>query len=160
MHPEPPQLCTPRSLTDWDRLHAIRRKEIFDRYHPPDTPWWVPYDPDYPDDRDPANRPLVQLLGEDVVGTCRVDRLADGLAALRLVAVAANHRGRGLGAELVGEAEEVAAALGAGTLCLNAQPQVVEFYRRLGWTPGEWRGQSRCRRSVPMRKALRCSRAA
>ena len=127
---------------------------MFDRYHPPDTPWWVPYDPDYPDDCDPANRPLVQFLQSEVVGTCRVDRLGDGLAALRLVAVESGHRGLGLGAELVENAERVALELGAEELCLNAQPGVAGFYRKLGWKPGSWRGQSNCPRSIPMRKAL------
>ena len=138
-----------------DRLHAIRRSEIFDRYHPPATEWWVPYDPDHPDDRDPRHRALVQMLDGEVVGTCRVDALHGDRAALRLVAVDPRWRGQGLGAELVEAAEEVALGLGAELLCLNAQPSVTAFYGRLGFVPQAWAGSSRCRRSVPMAKLLR-----
>ena len=151
-------LRAPRTGFEWDRLHAIRRTELFDRYHPPNTPDFVPYDADYPDDRNPANRPLVELLGDEVVGTCRVDQLPARLAALRLVAVAPGHRGLGLGAALMAGAEKVAAELGADALCLNAQPEVVAFYGRLGWKPGEWPGRSGSARSMPMCKPLRPGR--
>ncbi len=155
MHPRLTALRPARSRKEWDRLHAIRRSEIFDRYHPPATEWWVRYDPDHPDDRDPRHRALVQLLDGEVVGTCRVDALPGDRAALRLVAVDPRWRGQGLGAELVEAAEEVALGLGAEQLCLNAQPSVTEFYARLGFAPRAWAGSSRCRRSVPMAKPLR-----
>jgi GNAT superfamily N-acetyltransferase len=155
LHPRKIVLRPPRSSQEWDRLHAIRRVEIFDRYHPRGTRWWVPYDPDHPDDRKPGNWPLVQLLGDEVVGTCRVDALPDRRAALRLVAVAAPCRGYGLGAALVRGAEEFAAAAGAEIACLNAQPAVTDFYARLGWEEGAWSGSSSCTRSRPMRKLLR-----
>ncbi len=155
MHPRKTELRLPRSSQEWDRLHAIRGVEIFDLYHPRGTPWWVPYDPDHPDDRKPGNWPLVQLLGDEVVGTCRVDTLPDRRAAIRLVAVDAGLRGYGLGAALVKGAEEFAASLGAEVACLNAQPAVIDFYGRLGWEEGAWTGSSRCSRSTPMRKRLR-----
>jgi GNAT superfamily N-acetyltransferase len=148
-------LRPPRSRQEWDRLHAIRRVEIFDRYHPRGTRWWVPYDPDHPDDRKPGNWPLVQLLGDEVVGTCRVDALPERRAAIRLVAVDAAWRGFGLGAALVRGAEEHAASLGAELACLNAQPAVAEFYAHLGWEEGSWSGSSSCSRSLPMCKRLR-----
>jgi GNAT superfamily N-acetyltransferase len=147
-------LREPRSRQEWDRVHAIRRSEIFRLYHPPDTPWWVPYDPDHPDDRAPGKHVLVQLLDREVVGTCRVDVLGGGRAAVRLVAVDAAQRGLGLGAALVEGAEEVAGDLGAGLACLNAQAPVVDFYARRGWQPGPWEGSSACPRSTPMRKRL------
>jgi GNAT superfamily N-acetyltransferase len=135
-------------------LHAIRRTEIFARYHPRGTEWWVPYDPDHPDDRLPRHRPLLLFRDGEPVGTCRVDALPGGDAALRLVAVEPGHRGLGLGGLLVDAAERVAAGLGAEALCLNAQPQVIPFYARRGFARGAWQGSSLCRRSMPMRKVL------
>jgi GNAT superfamily N-acetyltransferase len=155
LHPRRTTLRPARSRSDWDRLHAIRRVEIFDRYHPLGTPWWVPYDPHHPDDRKDSNRPLVLLLGGEVVGTCRVDLLPERRAAIRLVAVDAAHKGLGLGAALVAGAEAAAASAGAEIACLNAQPGVIDFYGRLGWEEGAWGGSSRCSRSRPMRKRLR-----
>jgi GNAT superfamily N-acetyltransferase len=155
LHPRRTALRPPRSQQEWDRLHAIRQVEVFDLYHSHGTPWWVPYDPDHPDDRKPENWPLVQLLGDEVVGTCRVDLLPDRRSALRLVAVDGRHRGLGLGAALVAGAEELAAMQGAEVACLNAQPRVIPFYARLGWEEGAWVGSSRCSRSTPMRKRLR-----
>jgi GNAT superfamily N-acetyltransferase len=155
LHPRLTTLRLPRSKREWDRLHAIRRVEIFDRYHPRGSRWWVAYDPDHPDDRKPSNHPLVQLLGEEVVGTCRVDNLGDGHAAVRLVAVNEAYKGLGLGAALVAGAESAAAAFGAEVACLNAQPGVIDFYTHLGWERGGWTGSSRCTWSMPMRKRLR-----
>lgn len=139
---------------EWTRLHDIRRREIFDRYHPAGTDWWVAYDPDHPDDRREANHPLVQVIAGEVVGTCRLDLLPGRRAALRLVAVEPGRRGLGLGAALVEGAEQLAAEQGATLGCLNAQPAVAAFYGRLGWAAAPWEGRSSCPRSLPMCKRL------
>ena len=67
-----------------------------------------------------------------VVGTCRV-LISDGLAKLGRMVVARELRGRGLGAQLLAEAERGARAAGATQVRLHAQVRAVEFYARGGY---------------------------
>lgn len=154
MRPRSPELRAPRSEAEWDRLHAIRKSFIFDVYHPPDGPWPCEYDPAHPDDRDPANRPLVLVADGEVAGTLRLDLKPDGRAVIRLVALDPRYRGGGLGASILEMAESLARASGARSLCVNAQPGVVGFYARQGFAPGRWEGSSACPRGIPMTKVL------
>ena len=154
MRPRSLELRAPRSEAEWDRLHAIRKTQIFDVYHPPDGPWPCEYDPAHPDDREPANRPLLLVAGGEPAGTLRLDLKPGGRAVVRLVALAPRFRGGGLGAAMVEMAEAMARAAGARSLCVNAQPGVVGFYGRFGFAPGRWEGCSACPRGVPVTKAL------
>jgi GNAT superfamily N-acetyltransferase len=154
LRPRSLKLRAPRSQDEWDRLHAIRKQFIFDLYHPPDGPWPCEYDPAHPDDRDPANRPLLLFVDGEAAGTLRLDLKPDERAVVRLVALAPGFRGGGLGAAMLGFAEALARASGARRLCVNAQPGVVGFYARRGFAPGRWEGCSSCPRGVPMAKAL------
>jgi len=154
VRPRSLELRAPRSDAEWDRLHAIRKLFIFDVYHPPHGPWPCEYDPAHPDDRDPANKPLLLLADGEVAGTLRLDLKEDGRAVVRLVALAPGFRGGGLGASMLEMAEDMARAAGARSLCVNAQPGVVGFYARRGFAPGRWEGCSSCPRGVPMAKAL------
>ncbi len=154
MRPRRLELREPRSELEWDRLHAIRKTSIFDVYHPPDGPWPCEYDPAHPDDRDPANRPLLLLADGEVAGTLRLDLKPDGRAVIRLVALEPGFRGGGLGASMLGLAEDLASASTARALCVNAQPGVVGFYARRGFVPGRWEGCTSCPRGIPMVKRL------
>lgn len=154
MRPRRPLLRAPRSEAEWDRLHAIRKSFIFDIYHPPDGPWPCEYDPAHPDDCDPANRPLLLFVGDEVAGTLRLDFKPDSRAVLRLLALDPRFRGSGLGATVLELAEDLALASSARTFCLNAQPGVVGFYARQGFVPGRWEGCTACPRGIPMVKHL------
>ena len=154
MRPRRLELREPRSETEWDRLHATRKTHIFDVYHPPDGPWPCEYDPAHPDDRDPANMPLLLFADGEVAGTLRLDLKPDGRAVIRLVALDPGFRGGGLGAAILEMAEGLAIASGARTLCVNAQPGVVGFYARRGFAPGRWEGCTTCPRGIPMVKPL------
>jgi GNAT superfamily N-acetyltransferase len=154
VRPRSLELRAPRGEAEWDRLHAIRRTHIFDTYHPPDGPWPCEYDPAHPDDRDPANRPLLLVADGEVAGTLRLDLKPDGRAVVRLVALEPGFRGGGLGASMLELAEAAALAAGARSMCVNAQPGVVGFYARQGFAPGRWEGCTSCPRGVPMVKAL------
>lgn len=155
MRPRSIELRAPRSEAEWDRLHAIRKQFIFDVYHPPDGPWPCEYDPAHPDDRDPANRPLLLIVDGHVAGTLRLDLKPDGgQAVIRLMALAPAFRGGGLGASMMGMAEAMAREAGALLLCANAQPGVVGFYARAGFVPARWEGCTSCPRGMPMAKPL------
>lgn len=84
------------------------------------------------DGRDDEARHLVALCGGRVVGTCRL--LHDG-AALRLsrMAVAPEHRGRGIAAALLAEADREASGAGAERIALAAQLPAVPLYERAGY---------------------------
>lgn len=154
MRPRRLELREPRSGTEWDRLHTIRKTHIFDVYHPPDGPWPCEYDPAHPDDHDPANKPLLLFADGEVAGTLRLDFKPDNRAVVRLVALEPGFRGGGLGAVILELAEDLAVDSGAQMLCVNAQPGVVGFYARQGFAPCRWEGCTTCPRGIPMVKPL------
>ncbi len=141
-----------RSPEDRDAVHALRQDRLFRIYHAPDTPWFVPYDRAHPDDVAPR-KPVYVLEGGGghVLATARLD-LRGSHAVVRLVAVAAEAEGRGLGRALMEGLEAEAASLDVRRLCLNAQGAAEGFYRRLGWAPSWWPSHSADPRSIPMTK--------
>jgi len=76
--------------------------------------------------RDPAGR---------VVGTGRVVVRGDGVARVGRMAVAAEARGAGVGAALLGVLEAAAADAGCRRVELHAQAHAIGFYRRAGYQP-------------------------
>lgn len=67
------------------------------------------------------------------VACCRI--FPDGPAAWHVgrVAVRKSCRGRGLGAQVMAQAEAAGAARGAAVMVLSAQVQAAGFYQRLGY---------------------------
>lgn len=84
---------------------------------------------------------LARDAREHTVAGCAAVLLADAATAeLRRVWVAPHARRRGLGARLVGAAEEAALAMGARAVRLDTRRDLVEarrLYERLGYTPVE-----------------------
>jgi predicted GNAT family N-acyltransferase len=77
---------------------------------------------------------LVVVDDDVVVGTCRL--LADGSTVkLGRMAVAPSHRGRGLAAELLVEADARARELRAQRIALAAQLSAQALYERAGYAP-------------------------
>jgi predicted GNAT family N-acyltransferase len=86
------------------------------------------------DGRDGEALHLVVVDGGEVVGTCRL--LAEGSEVkLGRMAVAASHRGRGLAAALLVEADAQARALRARRIVLAAQLTAQAVYGRAGYAP-------------------------
>ena len=86
------------------------------------------------DGRDDEALHLVVVDGGEVVGTCRL--LVEGSdVKLGRMAVATSHRGRGLAAALLAEAEVRARELGAGRIVLAAQLTAQAVYERAGYAP-------------------------
>ncbi len=143
-----------RSELERTCYHAIRESCIFDLYHRADGPYPCRYDPGHPDEGNPANHPLVLVADGAVAGTIRIDMKPDGRAVLRLIAVAPEWRGAGLGARLLDLAEDYARPRGATRLCVNARDAAVGFYARSGFIPGRWDGCSACPDAVAMVKPI------
>ena len=86
------------------------------------------------DGRDDEALHLVVVDGGEIVGTCRL--LADGSEVkLGRMAVATSHRGRGLAAALLMEADVRARELGARRIVLAAQLTARAVYERAGYGP-------------------------
>jgi predicted GNAT family N-acyltransferase len=86
------------------------------------------------DGRDGEALHLVVVDHGVVVGTCRL--LADGSTVkLGRMAVAPSHRGRGLAAELLVEADARARELRAQRIALAAQLSAQALYERAGYAP-------------------------
>ena len=71
---------------------------------------------------------------EGAVATCRTWLAEDGYHLGRL-AVLKSHRGQGLGALMLQEAEAYVKSIGGESLSLHAQCRAEVFYRKSGYTP-------------------------
>ena len=105
--------------------------------------------------RFPADRPLM-LLAEDqgrIVGGAlafRTDPCSPaGGVTLRLIGLAATHRGKGLGRRLLQQVEAAAIRLGAVEISLGASGQERGFYVRMGYA-----GRARLRKQLPLSGAV------
>ena len=73
------QLIEVKQALDWAESHDIRRKVLFEARGNFD------YDPDDADEFNPLNQPLLLKFHAVAIGTVRLDRLHDNIAAIRLV---------------------------------------------------------------------------
>ncbi|WP_309085377.1 GNAT family N-acetyltransferase [Chelativorans sp.] len=129
----PYELRAVRSAEDWRHLHEIRRSVLFT----PERHADVEYDENHPDDRAEGNIPLLLLFESRPVGVVRLDVRGEA-AIVRLVAVIASERGRGHGRILGALVEEEARRRGARTLFVNAAPDAVGYYEKVGWRRFDW----------------------
>ena len=126
-------LSPPVTDEDWQAFHQIREAVL-----------WTArgrsgYDRRHVDDYDvPANQPLLLKDGGQPVGTVRIDDLGDGTGAVRLVAVVSEGQGRGHGRALSDLWDDHARGKGIGTLYLNAAPEALGFYEKMGWERFVW----------------------
>jgi GNAT superfamily N-acetyltransferase len=154
VRPHSTELRAPRSTEEWSRYHDTRKRCIFEKYNAKGSEHYFEYNPAHPDERDPANHPMVFLLDGQVIGTIRIDIKPDGRAIFRLVAIDAPWQGQGLGSIMLVLAEDHAQACGSHTVCLNAVPEAYRFYARHGFSPARWDGCTDNRTEIPVVKVL------
>lgn len=126
------QLVPVVSPEDWAFFHAVRQSELFARR--PD----IVYDANHPDDRTPRHFPLLLKFNGKRIGVARLDLLARGAVAMRLVAIERGEQRKGHGRALMRVFEDLARAKGAIRIFLNAHQSAVGFYERLGFVRENW----------------------
>jgi GNAT superfamily N-acetyltransferase len=75
---------------------------------------------------------LLKLNGRPI-GTTRLDNLGDHKGVVRLVAIATDAQRRGHGRILSELVDDYALRLGLNTLLVNADPDAVGYYEKMGW---------------------------
>ncbi|UWU30787.1 GNAT family N-acetyltransferase [Rhizobium sp. WSM1274] len=112
----------------WDAYHAIRRQVLFE------DRGLTGYDEHHPDDHRDGHFPFLLLQGNLPVGAARLDLKANSKGVVRTVAIKAAFQRKGLGRVLMKRLEAFAAQHGVIGLEVNAAPDAVTFYEKLGWT--------------------------
>jgi predicted GNAT family N-acyltransferase len=113
--------------------HDIRRLELFARYDPA-----IRYLPSIANEDAPNHLGHVLLRDQEVVGTMRIDLLDRTRAGFRLVAVKGAYKNRGFGAVMMERSEALVVAYGRCSVVINAARPAADFYRRHGYSEGDW----------------------
>ena len=117
---------------EWHDYHAIRRSVLWEargKYN---------YDDKYPDEYLATNHPLLLMWNNRPIGTTRLDDFGNGIGAVRLEAIASDIQRQGHGWELARQTENYAHRLELKTLYVNAAPEALGYYRKLGWENFTW----------------------
>lgn len=123
-------LRAPRNAAEWRAIHGLRRRALSDNA--------IAYEESRADDRNPDHRAFALFAGGALIGTLQLDFTHPAWAAVRLVAVAADRRGRGYGAAMMRMAENVAKEKGWRQVRLHARPDAIGFYKRCGYREIQW----------------------
>jgi predicted GNAT family N-acyltransferase len=76
---------------------------------------------------------FLAIADDDPVGTARLREVEPGVGKVERVAVVADHRGEGVGRDLMERLEAEADDRGIDRLVMHAQTRVEAFYERLGY---------------------------
>lgn len=147
------ELRRPESKIEWEAFHALRIAELFrdgvayNRHHPHDF-------------EVPENFPFIFKLDNQCIGTVRLDLFGERNCIIRNIAILRTLQGRGHGTEFVARCEEyVWRKHGVSKIFLNANPNAIGFYRKLGYGHEEWDDPAGAREGfakecLPMTKRL------
>jgi N-acetylglutamate synthase-like GNAT family acetyltransferase len=117
---------------EWRDYHAIRRVVLWE------ARGRTGYNDKHSDEYVPANRPLLLKLDGRAIGTTRLDDFCNGTGLVRLVAIIADLQRRGHGRKLAELVEAYARNRGMRRLFVNAAPDAVGYYEKLGWQRFSW----------------------
>jgi N-acetylglutamate synthase-like GNAT family acetyltransferase len=126
------ELVKVTSESDWREYHSLRRHVLWE------ARGRSGYDEKRPGEYLAANHALLLKLDGRSIGTTRLDNLGDRRGVVRLVAIAADIQRRGHGRILSASVEDYARRLGLNTLFVNADPDAVGFYEKMGWKVCVW----------------------
>ena len=118
--------------SDWGEYHALRRHVLWE------ARGQSGYDDKRPEEHNPTNTPLLLKLNGRSIGTTRLDNLRGHKGVVRLVAIAADVQRQGHGRILSELVENYARGLDLNTLFVNADPNAVGYYEKMGWETHVW----------------------
>jgi N-acetylglutamate synthase-like GNAT family acetyltransferase len=117
---------------DWRAYHSLRRQVLWEARGQDG------YDERRLDEYLALNHPLLLKLDGRPIGTTRLDNLGNGRGVVRLVAIAADVQRQGHGRALSALVDNYARGLCLTTLLVNADPEAVGYYEKMGWTACLW----------------------
>jgi len=123
------RLCRPGSPGEWEAYHQIRRDVLLEA---------LKYAIELRDEFLPDHHPHLLWLGAQPVGSIRIDVVASGHAALRLVAIAPPCQRQGHGLALLYLAEDFARGLGCSKTVVYSTPEAAGFYSKAGYAEEDW----------------------
>ena len=123
------RLQLPQSPDEWEIYHRIRRDVLLEAQK---------YAVELKDELAPGNHPRLLWLDGKPIGSIRIDVVAPGHAALRLVAIDPALQRRGHGAALLHLAEDFARDLACDKTVVYATPEAAGFYGKAGYTEDDW----------------------
>lgn len=126
------ELVKVASESDWRDYHSLRREVLWEARGRSN------YDDRYADEYLPNHHPLLLKLDGRPIGTTRLDDFGHGRGAVRLVAIAIGAQRQGHGRALSLLVEDYARRLGINTLLVNAAPEAVGYYQKMGWEACIW----------------------
>lgn len=103
------------------RQHHITLRDEFDLHDAPDTKYIVLTEDDFP------------------IATCRLYPIDETSAMIGRVVVLPEYRGKGLGREVVSEAEKWLKDLGFSSAVVESRDVAVGFYRKMGYVETDHR---------------------
>jgi N-acetylglutamate synthase-like GNAT family acetyltransferase len=118
--------------SDWREYHSLRSRVLWE------ARGRSRYNERHPDEYLASNHPLLFKLDGRSIGTTRLDNLGDRRGVVRLVAIAADVQRRGHGRVLSALVEDYARRLGLKTVLVNAAPEAVGYYEKMGWQACIW----------------------
>src|SRR6267154_2626172 len=113
--------------SDWREYHSLRRHVLWEARGRDG------YDETRPGEYISPSTPLLLKLNGRPIGTTRLDNLGDHKGVVRLVAIAADAQRQGHGRILSELVDDYARRLGLNTLLVNADPDAVGYYEKMGW---------------------------
>ena len=117
---------------EWRDYHAIHREVLWE------ARGRTGYNDRQSDEYLPANHPLLLKLVGQAIGTARLDDFGNGTGAVRLVAIVTDLQRRGHGRKLAELVEAYARTRGMRRLFVNAAPEAVGYYEKIGWQRFIW----------------------
>lgn len=122
-----------KSEKEWAAYHAIREKVLFE-----ERGRFGVYEKSHPDEFKVGNTPFLLTLDDRGIGTVRVDLRNASQAVVRMVAIVPEERGKGHGKQLMEHVSRFVRDQGRTRLVINAAPEALDFYRKLGFRDDVW----------------------
>jgi len=123
------RLHRPATAAEWETYHRIRRDVLLEARK---------YAIEVDAESAPGHHPRLLWLGDQPIGSIRIDVVASGDAALRLVAIDPLRQRQGHGRALLQLAEEFARSLACGRAVVYSTPDAAEFYSKAGYAEDDW----------------------